>query len=110
MHPLADGIINDNGISAFALAFFTALFGAVGAVFVQNRQTKAKLSEAQDVALETKAQAEKATRNTESTANGFAGNVGRKLDRIIEKQDNLSAAFQNHLEWHVDHPNERQSK
>lgn len=104
MHPLATQFINANGISAIALAFFTALFGAVSAVFIQNIQTKAKLAEAKDVALETKAEAEKAKKNTEHTANGFASEVDRKLTHIINEQEKLSGSFQKHLEWHIENP------
>jgi cbb3-type cytochrome oxidase subunit 3 len=93
--------LNDNGISAVALAFFTALFGAIGAVFVQGIQAKQKAEEAKHAALETKQEAEQAKLNTESIANGFAGNVDRKLNQIITEQKEMGKAFRKHLEWHL---------
>lgn len=104
---LASELINDNGISSIAAAAFTALFTAIAAVIVGVFQIKSKAVEAKDAALETKQEAEQARKNTANIANGFAGSVDRKLDRIIDKQSGLEATLRDHLEWHVQHPPKR---
>lgn len=102
MQYIAEGLVNDNGISAIALAFFVALFGAMGTTVVAVFQIKAKASEAKRVALDTKHEAEKARINTDGIANGFASDVGRKLDRIIDETIKNSDAIRKHLEHHVE--------
>lgn len=107
MHNIAEGLINDNGISTIALAFFSALFAALSAGVVGIFQVKSKAIEARNVALETKKEAEQARLNTTNLSNGFADGVDSKLNRIIDNQTKLNDRLQNHLEWHVENPNQR---
>lgn len=97
-------LINDNGISAIALTFFTALFGAVSATVVGVFQLKAKANEAKDAAILASQEATKAKENTIGVSNGFTRGVDRKLDAILNTQADLSKAFRDHLEWHVENP------
>jgi hypothetical protein len=98
---LAQELVNDNGISAIALSFFTALFAMVGTVLVaviQNRNRTERLKNAVDQTAES---AEAAKENTVNVSNGFTSRMDRKFDTVIENQDKLERAFQKHLEWHL---------
>lgn len=98
---LAQELINDNGISAIALGFFTALFGAVGLIgvaIVNNRKTTGDLKNGIDKAAEN---AEIAKENTVNVSNGFTRRMDNKLDRIAASQEELSTALRDHLEWHL---------
>ena len=93
----AGQLINDQGISAIALAFFTAMFGGLALIFQQNWDSRKKAKEARDAAV-------MAQKNTENVSNGFASGVDRKLDRIIVQQSDLETALREHLQWHTEHP------
>lgn len=101
MNSIAE-LFNDNSISTVAAAFFTALFAAIGAVFVQNLQARREAKEGKNAALEAKDQAEQARINTESVANGFAGKMDRKLTEILAEQREMGKALRKHLEWHLE--------
>lgn len=109
MHYFAEGLITDNGISGIALAFFSAILTAVGGTVVAVLQLKTKATEAQSAALEAKAEAEQARKNTTSISNGFAGGVDRKLDLIINEQIKQKDTLQRHLEWHIDHSSQERN-
>jgi hypothetical protein len=101
-------LINDNGISAIALAFFTALFGMVGTVTIAVLQQRSKLRDIQNASDTMSDKADKAARNTEPIGNGFAARMDRKLDLLATNQDRLeqsnediSRAIREHLEWHI---------
>lgn len=104
-------VLNDNSISAYAFAAFSTIIVAIIGAFVTIIQMKHKTAEATDEARKAKDAALKAQENTNSISNGFAGDVGRKLDsnerkldRIVELTLQNNRAIQGHLEWHVDHP------
>lgn len=101
-------LINDNGISAIALAFFTALFGAISAIFVQISKSKTAAREAAKKANEASTKAEAARKNTVNVSNGFAGDVDKKLtvivnevQRISKHQDDIAHSLREHLGWHI---------
>jgi hypothetical protein len=104
---LAENFINDNGISAIALAFFGALFTAVSATVIGLFKIHTEAKEAKNATLDTRKEARQARVNTQNIANGFANNVDRKLDHIIEEQDSLGQALREHLSWHVKNPAEK---
>ncbi len=95
-------LINENGISTIALAFFTALFAGVGTTVVGIYQIKAKANEAKDAALSAQEKATETATNTQNVANGFASRVDRKLDNITSNQEELAREFREHLQWHVE--------
>jgi uncharacterized FlaG/YvyC family protein len=104
----AQELINENGISAIALAFFGALFTAVSTIGVAIVNSRKKVQELKDVTVQAAKSAEAAQENTKNVSNGFAAKVDRKLDNIAtnqddlnEKFDNISTAFREHLEWHL---------
>lgn len=101
-HTFAEGVLNDNSISTVAFAFFTAITTGIAGIVVALVQLKTKATEAQRAALEAKVEAEQAKQNTTSISNGFAGNVGRKLDRITELTLENNRAIREHLSWHLD--------
>lgn len=98
---LASEVVNDNGISSLALAFFTALFAMLTPVLVQvfkNKTAVRNLRDAVDTAAES---AEAAKENTASVSNGFTSRLDRRFDSLDKKQDRLNELFQSHLEWHL---------
>ncbi len=102
-------LINDNGISAIALAFFTALFAAVSSIGVAIVNNRKKTEELKDVTVKVgksakhaAESAEKAKENTENVSNGFVGRMDRKLDQLIQTTDEVQTALTKHLEWHLD--------
>lgn len=104
MHYLANDLINDNSISGVAFAFFSAITAGVSAIVVAVLQLKSKASEAKSAALEAKAEAEQAKLNTTNISNGFAGDMGRKLDRITELTLENNRTILQHLSWHTNNP------
>ncbi len=98
---LATGLINDNGISQIALAFFTALFGMVGWLIKVRFDERGKIDNAEEQARIAAESAAKAAANTQNVSNGFAGSVLGKLQRIDENVDELSDSLRAHLEWHL---------
>jgi hypothetical protein len=103
----ASELINDNGISAIALAFFTAMFAAIGGMARWIYQLIRKADDAKEAADLAAEEAKKTQNNTAGLANGFAGSVGAKLDSILAKQDRLEEAFRGHLEHHLEHDSQR---
>lgn len=106
---IADQIINGNGISGVALAFFTVMIpllitivSGVFALMSQQRKANNAAGKAADKADIAAANSSKAAANTQSISNGFADRVDGKLDRIIYRQDTMEKAIQKHLEWHLD--------
>lgn len=97
----AQELINDNGISAIAIGFFTALFAAVSAVGVAVVNSRHKTEELKDVTVKAAESAEAAQANTQNVSNGFVDRMDRKLDTVIQQQDNLENALTRHLEWHL---------
>jgi len=105
----APELINDNGISAIALTFFTALFGAVATVLVQVIKSKNAAREAAEKADEAQAKAEAARKNTVNVSNGFAGGVDKKLtflvdevSRLRDAVDRTEQSVRKHLEYHLE--------
>ncbi len=98
---IAAELINDNGISGVALAFFSTLIGGIVTIIVTQIQAKAKANEAAIKADEAAENAKTAAKNTTNISNGFASGVGKKLDRIIESQEDTAKALRDHLEWHL---------
>ena len=109
----AEAFINDNGISGVALAFFTALLGAISATIIGVFQIRNKVANSEQATVEAREEAKQARKNTSAISNGFASGIDGKLDRILDQQDSLmerqnafSAALRKHLEWHIDHSSE----
>lgn len=98
---IAEELVTSGGPSAPVWAFLTTITLAIIADIYQTVKARWEARHA-------RVEAEQANANTTNVSNGFASGVGRKLDRIIdsqrtlnEKQDNLSKAFRDHLEWHL---------
>lgn len=100
-------VVNDNSISAYSIALFGTMLTAISATIVGIYQVRHRTDETKTVALEAKAEAQKAKSNTENISNGFASNVDRKLNRIIEQQLSTDNALREHLEWHLSERNKR---
>jgi hypothetical protein len=83
-----------NTVSSPVLIALLALIGGVGKIIVDLYQAKHKVAEAKEAA-------DQAVQNTANVSNGFARDVGRKLDRIIEKQSSMEATLRDHLEYHL---------
>lgn len=88
-------VLNDNSISAYALTLFSIIIGGVTTAVVGIYKIRSDAKEAKNAAL-------KAQENTTQVSNGFASGVGKKLDRIIDKQISLEDSFREHLSWHLD--------
>lgn len=86
----ADGLVNDNGISAIALAFFTALFGMVGTIVVAVLKQRKPIKDAQESSLST-------GRLVERKLDILA----RNHDRLETQIDDLNRAVRDHMEWHL---------
>lgn len=106
---LSADLINTNGISQIALAFFTALFGMIGWLIKLRYDERKELRDARKAVEEARKEAKtaaenaaEASSNTRNVSNGFARNVLGKLERIDEKVDALSDAIRDHLEWHLE--------
>lgn len=99
---LSAELINDNGISQVAIAFFTTLFGMVGWLIHSHYSEKKETRNARQAAEIAAESAQKAETNTRNVSNGFARNVLGKLQRIDEKVDNLADAHREHLQWHME--------
>jgi hypothetical protein len=105
---LAGELINDNGTSSVAFAFFTALLATTSATIIGIIKVRQDAKEAKDNALEASTAAKKAQTNTTNVSNGFASSVGGKLDSLIDGQiqirravDDQADALRKHLEWHL---------
>jgi hypothetical protein len=94
--------VNDNGISALALAFFSGLFTFLGIIAKGVFDTRKTARQAQNEASSANQSAKKAQANTDTVANGFTGKVVTKLTSIESKIDDNSRALREHLEWHLD--------
>jgi len=95
-------LIANGGPSAPVWAFFTAISLALIGVIAQQIAAKRAANDAKIEAAKAAQNSEKAQKNTENLANGFASSVGRKLDKILTEQSELAKAFREHLEWHLD--------
>lgn len=100
-HSLAGDLINDNGTSSVAFAFFTALLATTSATILGIFKVRQDAKEAKNAAKEAQA-------NTRNVSNGFASSVGGKLDTLVKGQtqireavDDQADALRKHLEWHV---------
>jgi hypothetical protein len=91
---MLDGLINTGSISAIALTAFAIIIAGLGKVVVDLYQVKHKADDAKDAS-------EKAVENTANISNGFAHNMGSKLDRILEQQSEMGTSLRDHLEWHL---------
>jgi hypothetical protein len=98
---IAQELINDGGISVIGATFFTALFGAVSAIGVAIVRTRHATEDLKNVTVEAAENAAIAKENTDNVSNGFTQRMDTKLNRIIDNQDELSKAFRDHLEWHL---------
>lgn len=105
----ATEIVNGNGTSSIALAFFSVMVplliviaGGIFKLMSQQKEAKNAAGTAADKADIAATNSKAAALNTRSLSNGFAGNVVEKLDRIIERQDRFDESFQKHLQWHLD--------
>jgi hypothetical protein len=92
---------NAGGISPQAVAFFTAILGAVGGLFKYVNDGRRESRGANQAAVEAKESAEQAAKNTQNVSNGFASTVLAELRGIREDQAELSASVNRHLEWHL---------
>jgi hypothetical protein len=99
---LATELINDNGISGFALAFFTALFAAIGTTIVQVFKLRTETREAKEVS-------KKVQKETSSLNNGLGTQLNRKLDllavnhdRLESIADQISDDLRKHIIWHLE--------
>lgn len=73
---IAQEIINNNGISAIAAAFFTGLFGFLGLIFSEGRKEKRQIMEKLE-------------------------DVKDFQQIILQKHTELETAFRDHLNWHA---------
>lgn len=105
---IAEELVAPGGPSAPVWAFLTAITVALLGVIAQQISAKRAANEAKMEAAKAAKNSQKAQENTAGISNGFAGSVGRKLDRIITNQDSLETAFRDHLEWHVNHPTQKE--
>lgn len=96
-----DGLINGNSISGIALTCFSIIIGGIVTIVVQQLQIRAKQNEAKEAAITAAKSADEAKANTQNVSNGFANRMDRKLDNIATNQEELSRAFRDHLEWHL---------
>lgn len=83
MMVTAAELINDNGISAIALAFFTALFAAISTLIGQLYRTRLEFKTGQTTIVER------------------LDNIGNKYDTVDNRLDELETAVRKHLEWHL---------
>ena len=100
-----------NSISGIALTLFGLILTAMVGGIVQIYKVRLEAREARNEASQANIEATKARQNTTNIGNGFAGDVGRKLEFIVKAtMENssaireLSAAQREHLSWHVDNP------
>lgn len=108
---LGQELINDNGISAIALTFFTALFGMLGilinAVFKDRSERRADNQAAIEAANKAAESATKVEANTKNVSNGFASKVLGELSQIRAGQQELQQSFTDHLKWHLEREGEK---
>lgn len=90
MVTIAGDLVNDNGISAVALAFFTALFGMVGTIVVAVLKQRTDVRETKESSLST-------GRLVERKLDILA----RNHDRLETQIDDLNKAVRDHMEWHL---------
>ncbi len=102
MYVAAESFINSNGISAIALAFFTALFSMVGWLLKIVHDDKKETRDAKRAAIQAAESAKTVEANTKNVSNGFASGVLGKLQRIEDKVDDVATAQREHLEWHLE--------
>lgn len=99
---MAQQLINSNGISQIALAFFTALLGMVSSlawIIYKDRQETRDTRKAVEKATQS---AKTAAENTASVANGFTDEVLERLSELTKKIDRVSGSVGKHMEWHLD--------
>lgn len=84
-----------NTVSGPVIIGICAIIAAIGKVIVDLYQIKHKADDA-------KTASEEAVENTKNISNGFARDVGGKLDHIIDQQSSLETALRDHLQWHVE--------
>jgi gas vesicle protein len=106
---LADELVAPGGPSAPVWAFFTALIGGVIALLSAQIKAKNDASQLREEIRKTRESTEKAEKNTRNVSNGFAGRVDSNFETLISAQEKttdnlgkLQAAFQKHLEWHLE--------
>ena len=87
---LAESYINDNGISAVALAFFTALFGMVATITVAVIKQRGDVKETKISTLSTGALVERKL-----------DILARNHDRLETQIDGLEKSVRDHIEWHL---------
>jgi len=88
-------LIDSNMVGVIGAASITALLGMVGTVLVAVLQGRTASKDIKHVA-------QQAVDNTVNVSNGFVGRMDRKLDNLTKGQQELQAAFYEHLEWHLD--------
>lgn len=105
---MAQELVNENGISAIALAFFSTMIPLLiviaKGVFdtrATSRDARQEASNASRKASKAVESAEAAQQNTQSVSNGFTSDVLGALRRVETKIDKQTEALQNHLEWHL---------
>lgn len=99
---LSAELINDNGTSSVAFAFFTALLGAVTTIIGLLLKTKSEAREAAQKADEARVEATKAKENTVNVSNGFASGVDKRLEVIVTTLQGIDEAMRDHLQWHLE--------
>ncbi len=99
---LSAELINSNGISTIALAFFTALFSMVGYLIKARIEEKKEIQDAKTAADKAAKSAQAIAANTKNVSNGFASTVLDRLERIDAKVDAIAEAQRDHLEWHLE--------
>ncbi len=104
---LSADLINTNGISQIALAFFTALFGMVGWLIKIRYDERKEIRDAKEQAKIAAESAGGVAANTKNVSDGFAGTVLGGLRRIDERLDTLEEAQREHLQWHLHQKEEK---
>jgi hypothetical protein len=109
MVPLAQELVNDNGVSSVALAFFSVLVGGVVTVLVQTYKIKHTSREAASKADEASQKADQARENTQNISNGFAGRMDSRTQIIVDQisrlqssVDRTNSSLTKHLEHHLE--------
>jgi hypothetical protein len=109
----AEELIAPGGPSAPVWVFLTTImslvvvnvFQLIGARVAAKEAAK-KATETAQVVTQVQESADRAASNTQNVANGFAGNIDRKLDVIYTAVQDIEGRFAEHLSWHLNQEKE----
>lgn len=98
----AEELISSGGPTAPVWAFLIAISTGVLTLIGQQLSAKRVAKETDAAAREASEQAQKAVSNTQNVANGFVTRIDKKLDRIVQVQQETNDSLRAHLEWHLE--------